>query len=438
MAKKIRKSSAGGGKEPQTVQEALERHFEGVLGRGRKFRAKAPELKGLGHLLWRNGILGVGYGVKETAGALTPVFGARVYVARKRSRRSLDAKGRVPEQLFSDSQPVETDVVAVDRFSPLAKKEPPAKKRKAGSERRSRGGFGSLGPLGFGSLGPLGFGSLPPLSVSSWLAKDLALLRSPQRPMSGGCSVGPELEPGDVAGTLGCFVRKGAGGKTYILSNNHVLADSRLTGFDIPIQDGDPIFQPGDLDRSDRYVLDLLRDGAHEQTQVAKLNDVIDIEPSDPRSEAQPAPNVVDAALAEITDSNAEPAGSPLFTLPRVTLKDPPNPYDPKDLLLKVVGKVGRTTGATLGVVVEIDARFWIPYGDPEDFSRYAWFTNQIGVVPIGSNPDFSAPGDSGAAVFDPLDDYRLVGLLFAGGEGLTLVNPIDEVFSRLGISGVA
>jgi len=43
-----------------------------------------------------------------------------------------------------------------------------------------------------------------------------------------------------------------------------------------------------------------------------------------------------------------------------------------------------------------------------------------------------SQPGDSGSAVLDM--DRQVVGLLFAGSDAATVINPIDEVFSALNI----
>jgi hypothetical protein len=64
-----------------------------------------------------------------------------------------------------------------------------------------------------------------------------------------------------------------------------------------------------------------------------------------------------------------------------------------------------------------------------------ACFTNQIIVT------NFSAGGDSGSlVVFDGkgktrLDDRRPVGLLFAGSSSITVVNPIDAVLTRFGVT---
>ena len=57
------------------------------------------------------------------------------------------------------------------------------------------------------------------------------------RPAPGGVSIGHR----DItAGTLGCLVAKN--GQTFILSNNHVLANSNEA------DPGDPILQPGPYD----------------------------------------------------------------------------------------------------------------------------------------------------------------------------------------------
>jgi V8-like Glu-specific endopeptidase len=43
-----------------------------------------------------------------------------------------------------------------------------------------------------------------------------------------------------------------------------------------------------------------------------------------------------------------------------------------------------------------------------------------------------SQPGDSGSAVLDM--DRRVVGLLFAGSDAATVINPIGEVLSALNV----
>jgi hypothetical protein len=85
------------------------------------------------------------------------------------------------------------------------------------------------------------------------------------------------------------------------------------------------------------------------------------------------------------------------------------------------VQKTGRTTGHTQDTITQIDATLRIDYG-----GQSALFTGQL--VAGG----MSKPGDSGSAVLDM--DRRVVGLLFAGSEVTTIINPIDEVLSALNV----
>ena len=273
-------------KHEATVANVLDDCFRRLLGKtGKTVKTKARLKKGEAQRLWKAGILGVGYGVKETAGGLTPVLGARVYVRHKRSLKSLNQGERIPEFVLEDSKSGEglnTDVVAVPGLRPLNGDSDPG-------VLSSRGDSDSNGVLSTGS---------------SWLVKDLAMLRSPHRPLTGGASVGPNLSAGDMAGTLGCFVKDSAG-KTYILSNNHVLANSRLAGHeqDNEVQPDADIFQPGTLDWSEPYITDMLVHGSKQGDPVAKLAEVVPIQPSDPTVAGPPAENRVDAALARITPS---------------------------------------------------------------------------------------------------------------------------------------
>jgi hypothetical protein len=85
------------------------------------------------------------------------------------------------------------------------------------------------------------------------------------------------------------------------------------------------------------------------------------------------------------------------------------------------VQKMGRTTDHTTGRIVQIDATVRIDYA-----GQLALFTGQIVASPM------SKGGDSGSAVLDM--DGRVVGLLFAGSDASTIMNPIDEVLAALDI----
>ncbi|MHC4215794.1 MAG: Nal1-like putative serine protease [Planctomycetota bacterium] len=96
------------------------------------------------------------------------------------------------------------------------------------------------------------------------------------------------------------------------------------------------------------------------------------------------------------------------------------------------VKKYGRTTGLTKGRIYAINAIVEVGYD-----SGTALFVNQIIITP-GS---FSGGGDSGSlVVFDGKrktrhDDRKAIGLLFAGSSAITVINPIDPVLNRFGVT---
>lgn len=85
------------------------------------------------------------------------------------------------------------------------------------------------------------------------------------------------------------------------------------------------------------------------------------------------------------------------------------------------VQKSGRTTEYTTGEIVGVEALINVGY--PQGT---AMFDGQV----VSDIP--SAGGDSGSSVLSFND--KLVALLFAGGEGFTIMNPIEDVFQKLGI----
>ena len=100
------------------------------------------------------------------------------------------------------------------------------------------------------------------------------------------------------------------------------------------------------------------------------------------------------------------------------------------------VQKYGRTTGFTTGSInavnVDVDVCYF-PLSETVCFPGYqAHFINQFS-VPDGSVP-FSASGDSGSLLLT-MGSNNPVGLLFAGGDGLTIANPIDPVLQRFNVT---
>ncbi|MFB9377021.1 hypothetical protein ACFFKU_02560 [Kineococcus gynurae] len=219
-------------------------------------------------------------------------------------------------------------------------------------------------------------------------------LQQRTRPLHPGLSIAQE----DVtAGTLGAFVRVEGSDGVYILSNNHVIADSDRASVD------DPILQPGPAD------------GGQAADRVARLARAIPLAAGDG--------NTVDAAIALLADGEEF---DPTYPVGRITgFTDPEDEVD--------VEKVGRTTGWTTGRISAIeldDVAVEYPVG-------VVSFDGQFEVT--GHDRAFSAGGDSGSLVYLP-GSGQAVGLLFAGSErggdngtGLTFCNPIGLVLSALG-----
>jgi len=89
------------------------------------------------------------------------------------------------------------------------------------------------------------------------------------------------------------------------------------------------------------------------------------------------------------------------------------------------VQKSGRTTGLTSGVVKSIGTTLQVEMKEEEK----VWFSDQVVTDMV------SKPGDSGALILD--EDRKVVGLLFAGSDKLTIFNRISNVVERLGIEFV-
>ncbi len=225
-------------------------------------------------------------------------------------------------------------------------------------------------------------------------------LNTKVRPVKGGWSIG---HPDITAGTVGAVVfNRGDSNitKYYILSNNHILANSNSANI------GDPILQPGAVDG-----------GSAPDDQVATLSRFvpIDLTPEIPLEEHN---NVVDAAIAE---------GS-LQELDReVYWSGYVKGWVEKDNIEvgETVKKTGRTSGYTTGEILSVDATIDVNFGD----NQVARFHDQI------LTSHMSEGGDSGSLVTDM--DNRAVGLLFAGSPEVTILNQIENVRKLLEIDFV-
>ncbi len=230
-----------------------------------------------------------------------------------------------------------------------------------------------------------------------------------QRPAPAGYSVG---HPDITAGTIGARVRD-ALGRVYILSNNHVLANSN--GATI----GDPEYQPGPFD------------GGTSADQIATLSDfqVINFTGGS---------NTIDAAIALSTTSlldNATPADQG-YGMPNATIYGDANGdglFDNRDALLGLnVQKYGRTTRLTHGQITGVNATVSVCY-EVIEFTcvKIARYTDQLIISP----PGFSNGGDSGSLIVTDDGNLNPVALLFAGSSTVTIGNRIDLVLNRFGVT---
>jgi hypothetical protein len=240
------------------------------------------------------------------------------------------------------------------------------------------------------------------------------------RPAPGGVSVGHELI---TAGTLGCWVKKND--KHYILSNNHVLANSNDANI------GDRILQPGPYDG-----------GTVSNDQIATLSEFIEIkfnETVNPCQFANGAAAVLNF-LARMIGSRSRMKSvrtQAAENLVDCAIAEPLDPNDVRNEILNIgnilgiedatlgmgLKKGGRTTGFTTGSVQQIDVTSQVSYG-----------TNKTGIfVDQLMAGAMSQGGDSGSAVLN--NDNKIVGLLFAGSSNSTIINRIQNVFQALNVS---
>lgn len=246
------------------------------------------------------------------------------------------------------------------------------------------------------------------------------------RPAPGGVSIGHYLI---TAGTLGCLVKKG--NDIYILSNNHVLANSNTASA------GDPVLQPGAHDG-----------GQNPADKIAELSEFIPIvfEEGGDGGPTLP-PCEIGLKTAGILNTLASWIGSStrlrtyriLQTENKVdcAIAKPVNPDDVLNEILEIgkisgikeaelgmqIKKSGRTTGLTHGTIQQTNVTARVSFG----LNKTALFTDQLlaGAMSQG--------GDSGSAVLS--EDNHLVGLLFAGSDTTTIMNRIGNVFSALNVS---
>ena len=215
-----------------------------------------------------------------------------------------------------------------------------------------------------------------------------------------------------TAGTIGGRV-KDAASNLFLLSNNHVLANSNDAAI------GDAILQPGPVD------------GGVAADQIGTLAAFKAIDFSG-------AGNTIDAALATANTtvlSNTTPADDG-YGMPSGTIWGDANNdrvFDNKNALINLnVQKYGRTTKLTKGAITGINATLNICYEVLFIFCiKSATFVDQIVIEPGA----FSGGGDSGSMIVTDDENRNPVALLFAGSSMQTIANRIDLVLNHFGVS---
>jgi len=220
------------------------------------------------------------------------------------------------------------------------------------------------------------------------------------RPLLIGASVG-HVEV--TAGTIGAFVTRG--GLTYLLSNNHVLAnEDRASAADWILQ---------------RAAYD---GGRQPAQRVARLRYWVKLKPG--------GINFVDCAIAEV--EKRVPCDTTrlrgLANGDRALAGVGSTPIDEGESVFKI----GRTTGATEGRVTAFDLDNVVVNYDSGNLR----FDNQIEIEGAGAR-SFSDGGDSGSLILN--SRMEAVALLFAGGDsggrnglGLTYANPLGPILAEL------
>ena len=221
-----------------------------------------------------------------------------------------------------------------------------------------------------------------------------------------------------TAGTLGALLTDGPdddGPDDYVLSNNHVLA--RVNDAD----PGEAIIHPSTLDQV--CTLATFNDLTYYDNDiVARLSVFV------PISFTTGTVNRVDAGAAVVVNGAVDPSGSildigvPDFELAAATV----------DMKVTKSGRTtGRTSGKVVAVNVTVDVRYTTACGDDLKIAR---FVDQIRIRGgKGLRKVFSAGGDSGSVILTDDDEFRPVGLLFAGSTFDTFANPMNAILSELG-----
>ncbi len=352
-------------------------------------------------ILARPNVVGVALGKKVKDGRETEEKAIQVLVNQKLPRELLRSEALVPPTIGK----YKVDVIDVGEIFAQNLLEPVAS-AEYGTAFKSNGMTESLVPqMAALAVTPTVPPPRVPVAPQISYMPQVSYVPTPQiltqrvRPVFGGFSVGHfKITAGTVATC--CYDLMpfpGIPSKYFILSNNHVLANSNNANL------GDPILQPGPADG-----------GTLPADLIGRLARFIPIRFHTPTTKPL---NFVDAAIAEV---QFHEVSREIYWIGYLNRRLPPTL--PVLKIGAVLQKTGRTTNFSTGKVISLNATVDVNYGG----GNVARFANQIVTTAM------SAPGDSGSLVTDL--EERAVALLFAGSGTVTICNPISLVQSLLKI----
>jgi hypothetical protein len=221
-------------------------------------------------------------------------------------------------------------------------------------------------------------------------------------------------------GTLGSLVT--GGGKTYILSNNHVLGLSDGGAV------GQGVTQPGVIETNCSTAGTIT---------VANVSNIINLQ-------TQPIPAFpVDVTTAQIISGQVDATDKilelgALSTVNGVQVPQPAPPVAGSGMAATVgqlLAKSGRTTGLTCATVESIDVSTGVSVGYSEGCATSTSFTvvykDEIIVGNMTNGQNFIGDGDSGSLAVDEAT-AQPVALMFAGSDTAAVGNPVGDVLNAL------
>jgi len=220
-------------------------------------------------------------------------------------------------------------------------------------------------------------------------------------------------------GTLGSLVT--GGGKTYILSNNHVLGLSDGGAV------GQEVTQPGVIETNCSLVGTI---------NVATVATIINLQ-------TQPIPAFpVDVTTAQIISGQVDATDNilELGTLSTVNGVQVPQPAPPvagsgmAATVGQLLAKSGRTTGLTCSTVDSIDtSMIEVGYsiGCATTTSFNVIYSDEVVVGNMSNGQNFIGDGDSGSLAVDAAT-AKPVALMFAGSDTDAVGNPVGDVLNAL------